>query len=120
MRREGFELTVGKPVVIPRTIDGVLHEPVDRVSVKFKTAEQVGLVRHHDLGRGGRGPGLTIGDQVGERSVGRVAQRGDDRDPHRLDGAHHGLLVERHQLFEAAAAASDDDDVGQPILVALP
>jgi GTP-binding protein len=33
LRREGFELTVGKPVVIPRTIEGVLHEPVDRVSV---------------------------------------------------------------------------------------
>jgi len=33
MRREGFELTVGKPVVIPRTIDGRVHEPVERVSV---------------------------------------------------------------------------------------
>jgi GTP-binding protein len=33
MRREGFELTVGKPVVIPRVIDGVVHEPVERVSV---------------------------------------------------------------------------------------
>src|SRR5438128_8443301 len=33
MRREGFELTVGKPQVITRTIDGKLHEPVERVSV---------------------------------------------------------------------------------------
>jgi GTP-binding protein len=33
MRREGFELTVGKPVVIPRLIDGAVHEPVERVSV---------------------------------------------------------------------------------------
>jgi len=33
MRREGFELTVGKPVVIPRTIDGRVHEPVERVSI---------------------------------------------------------------------------------------
>jgi GTP-binding protein len=33
MRREGFELTVGKPVVIPRVIDGKVHEPVERVSV---------------------------------------------------------------------------------------
>ena len=33
MRREGFELTVGKPQVVTREIDGVLHEPVERVSI---------------------------------------------------------------------------------------
>jgi GTP-binding protein len=33
MRREGFELTVGKPQVVTREIDGTLHEPVERVSV---------------------------------------------------------------------------------------
>ena len=33
MRREGFELTVGKPQVVTREIDGQVHEPVERVSV---------------------------------------------------------------------------------------
>ncbi len=33
MRREGFELTVGKPQVVTREIDGKLHEPVEMVSV---------------------------------------------------------------------------------------
>jgi len=33
MRREGFELTVGKPQVLTREIDGKLHEPMERVSV---------------------------------------------------------------------------------------
>ena len=33
MRREGFELTVGKPQVLTREIEGVRHEPVDRVTV---------------------------------------------------------------------------------------
>ena len=33
MRREGFELTVGKPEVLTRTIDGHLYEPVERLSV---------------------------------------------------------------------------------------
>ena len=33
MRREGFELTVGKPQVLTQEIDGKLHEPVDRVTV---------------------------------------------------------------------------------------
>ncbi|MGH9089067.1 MAG: translational GTPase TypA [Acidimicrobiales bacterium] len=33
MRREGFELTVGKPQVVTREVDGVLSEPMERVSV---------------------------------------------------------------------------------------
>ena len=33
MRREGFELTVGKPEVVTREIDGKLHEPVDRLTI---------------------------------------------------------------------------------------
>lgn len=33
MRREGFELTVGKPEVLTREIDGKRHEPMERLSV---------------------------------------------------------------------------------------
>jgi GTP-binding protein len=33
MRREGFELTVGKPQVVTRMIDGKLHEPMERVAI---------------------------------------------------------------------------------------
>ena len=33
MRREGFELTVGKPQVVTREIDGKLHEPIERLTV---------------------------------------------------------------------------------------
>lgn len=33
MKREGFELTVGKPQVVTRTIDGKLCEPMERLSV---------------------------------------------------------------------------------------
>ena len=33
MRREGFELTVGKPEVVTREIDGKVHEPVERVAI---------------------------------------------------------------------------------------
>ncbi|MPZ70507.1 MAG: translational GTPase TypA [Actinobacteria bacterium] len=33
MRREGFELTVGKPQVLTRDINGKLHEPVERVAI---------------------------------------------------------------------------------------
>ncbi|GII62028.1 GTP-binding protein [Sphaerisporangium krabiense] len=33
MRREGYELTVGKPQVVTREIDGKVHEPVERLTV---------------------------------------------------------------------------------------
>ncbi len=33
MRREGFELTVGKPQVVTREIDGKLHEPFERLTI---------------------------------------------------------------------------------------
>ncbi|MFT4294301.1 MAG: translational GTPase TypA [Micropruina sp.] len=43
MRREGFELTVGKPQVLTRTIDGKLHEPFERLTVDIPE-EHVGTV----------------------------------------------------------------------------
>ena len=33
MRREGFELTVGKPQVVTRELDGKVHEPVERLAI---------------------------------------------------------------------------------------
>lgn len=33
MRREGFELTVGKPQVVTQTIDGKLHEPFEHIVI---------------------------------------------------------------------------------------
>jgi GTP-binding protein len=33
MRREGYELTIGKPRVVTKEIDGKLHEPVERLTV---------------------------------------------------------------------------------------
>ncbi len=43
MRREGFELTVGKPQVLTREIDGQRCEPVDRMSIDVPE-EFVGVV----------------------------------------------------------------------------
>jgi GTP-binding protein len=33
MRREGYELTVGRPTVVTKDVDGTLHEPVERLTV---------------------------------------------------------------------------------------
>jgi len=43
MRREGFELTIGKPEVLVREIDGKRHEPVERVAIDVPE-EFVGVV----------------------------------------------------------------------------
>ena len=43
MRREGFELTVGKPEVLVKDVDGKRHEPVERVAVDVPE-EYVGVV----------------------------------------------------------------------------
>jgi GTP-binding protein len=43
MRREGFELTVGKPQVVTREVNGKVHEPVERMSVDAPE-EYVGVI----------------------------------------------------------------------------
>jgi GTP-binding protein len=43
MRREGFELTVGKPQVVVREVDGRAHEPVERMTIDVPE-EYVGVV----------------------------------------------------------------------------
>jgi GTP-binding protein len=43
MRREGFELTVGKPQVVTRAVDGVVQEPVERLSIDVPE-DYVGVV----------------------------------------------------------------------------
>jgi GTP-binding protein len=43
MRREGYELTVGKPQVVTREIDGKMHEPMERMSVDTPE-EYVGVI----------------------------------------------------------------------------
>ncbi|PZP15406.1 MAG: translational GTPase TypA [Brachybacterium faecium] len=53
MRREGFELTVGKPTVLTRQIDGVVQEPVERMTVDVPE-EYLGTVTQLMAARKGR------------------------------------------------------------------
>ncbi len=53
MRREGFELTVGKPQVVTKTIDGRLHEPFEAMTVDCPE-EYVGAVTQLMAARKGR------------------------------------------------------------------
>lgn len=43
MRREGFELTVGKPQVVTKTVGGVVQEPLERITIDIPQ-EHLGAV----------------------------------------------------------------------------
>jgi GTP-binding protein len=53
MRREGFELTVGKPQVVTKTVDGTLHEPYEVLTIDCPE-EFVGAVTQLMAARKGR------------------------------------------------------------------
>ncbi len=52
MRREGFELTVGKPQVVTRTVDGKLHEPMERLTIDAPSDYQGVLIQLLALRKG--------------------------------------------------------------------
>ncbi len=79
-------------------------------SRSMRAAELV-LGRDDDLGGRRRRRRPQIGDEIGDRDVGFVADRRDDRHRRQRDRARDDLLVERPEILDRAAAAADDDDV---------
>jgi GTP-binding protein len=53
LRREGFELTVGRPEVVKREIDGRIHEPVESLTIDVPE-EHLGVVTQLMAARKGR------------------------------------------------------------------
>lgn len=58
MRREGFELTVGKPQVVTKKIDGKVHEPMERMTIDVPE-EYLGAVTQLMAQRKGRMETMT-------------------------------------------------------------
>jgi len=58
MRREGYELTVGRPAAVTREVDGKVHEPVERLSVDVPE-EYLGAVTQLVSVRRGRMESMT-------------------------------------------------------------
>jgi len=58
MRREGFELTVGKPQVVTRDVDGKVHEPVERLTIDAPE-EYLGTITELLATRKGRMESMT-------------------------------------------------------------
>ncbi|MBS4705269.1 translational GTPase TypA [Aeromonas veronii] len=52
MRREGYELAVSRPEVILRTVDGVLQEPFETVTVDVEEAHQGSVMEQLGLRKG--------------------------------------------------------------------
>jgi GTP-binding protein len=58
MRREGFELTVGKPQVVTKKVDGATHEPFEHLTVDAPE-EYLGAITQLLAARKGRMEGMT-------------------------------------------------------------
>ncbi|NYG54779.1 translational GTPase TypA [Nocardioides perillae] len=58
MRREGFELTVGKPQVVTKEVDGKVHEPVERLTIDAPE-EYLGAITELLANRKGRMEQMT-------------------------------------------------------------
>jgi GTP-binding protein len=99
MRREGYELTVGRPAAVTREINGKLHEPVERLSVDVPE-EYLGAVTQLVSVRRGRMETMTNHGTGWVRLVFLVPSRG-------LIGFRTHFLTETrgtgiaHHVFEA-------------------
>jgi GTP-binding protein len=75
LRREEFELTVGRPQVVTKQIDGKLHEPVERVAIDTP-GEYVGTLTQALATRRGRMENLVHHDTGWARMEYVVPSRG--------------------------------------------
>ena len=75
MRREGFELTLSRPEVVVREIDGVLSEPYESVSMDVLD-DQVGWVTQRLAARKGQMTDMVADGSGRTRLVYRIPTRG--------------------------------------------
>ena len=116
MRREGYELAVGKPRVLTKTIDGVVHEPFEALTVDIDEAHQGGVMEAlgrrkaemKDMSNDGRGRvrieyRVSARGLIGFQSEFMNATRGTGLQSHIFDGyaplagdipdRHNGVLI---------------------------
>ncbi|MCX8278283.1 MAG: translational GTPase TypA [Dehalococcoidia bacterium] len=98
MRREGFEMTVGKPEVVTKMIDGKLHEPMERLAVDINE-DHLGSVTQLLAHRKGKMVNMVNHGQGRVRMDFVIPARG-------LIGFHNEFVVETrgaglaHHVFE--------------------
>ncbi len=98
MRREGFEMTIGKPEVVTKMVDGKLHEPMERLAVDINE-EHLGAVTQMLAHRKGKMVNMVNHGQGRVRMDFIIPARG-------LIGFHNEFVVETrgaglaHHVFE--------------------
>jgi GTP-binding protein len=116
MRREGYELAVGKPRVLTKTIDGVVHEPYEALTVDIDEGHQGGVMEAlgkrrgemKDMANDGRGRvrieyRVSARGLIGFQTEFMNATRGTGLQSHIFDGyapmagdipdRHNGVLI---------------------------
>jgi GTP-binding protein len=116
MRREGYELAVGKPRVLTKTIDGVVNEPYEALTVDIDEAHQGAIMEAlgrrkaemKDMSNDGRGRvrieyRVSARGLIGFQSEFMNATRGTGLQSHIFDGyaplageipdRHNGVLI---------------------------
>ncbi len=116
MRREGYELAVGKPRVLTKTIDGVVHEPFEALTVDIVEGHLGGVMESlgrrkgelKDMANDGRGRvrieyRVSARGLIGFQSEFMNATRGTGLQSHIFDGyaplagdipdRHNGVLI---------------------------
>ncbi len=91
MRREGYEVAVGKPEVVTKMIDDKMYEPVERLAIECPT-DQVGPVMEH------------VGARRGELK--HMEPRGNDFTHMVFDITARGLFGLRSRLLNATQGAA--------------
>jgi len=97
MRREGFELSVGKPEVIRKQIDGKWHEPFEILEVDVPSTD-VGTVIEVTSGRKGQMTDLTGGTGTHSHVVFNIPARGLIGLRTRLLNATKGEAIIHHRF----------------------
>lgn len=98
MRREGFELSVGKPQVLTRRIDGVLHEPFESLVVEVPS-EKLGPVMEMVGSRRGEMISMTPRHNYTQLLF-HIPARGLIGLRSRLLNATQGTVIMHHRFLE--------------------
>jgi hypothetical protein len=83
MRRENFELTVGKPQVVTKTVDGKVHEPMEEMTIDTPE-EYLGAITQLMAARKGRMTEMTNNGTGWIRMQFTVPGARPDRLPHQV------------------------------------
>lgn len=106
MRREGYELSIGKPQVIRKRIDGEIHEPFELLTIDVPT-DDMGAVMEHVCTRRGQLRHMTSDDSGRSSLEFLIPARGLIGLRTRILNATKGQAVMNHR-FEAFMQVEGD------------